>query len=287
MAVIVCMVGHDFRRIIDGIMHWRESEPLEGIYLLFDKKDDKYGYVSRVNVEDLSRALLFTGAPIDSIGYNPQSYSSTFIALYNVLSLEAEGRGRKVLIDTTSTTKEAYGATVTVSLMFENVKVYIVPPRTRGWYVPGQEDPAFKEWFRKVRGVRGMPPQEIYLPGDRIDRPKGWEKKVLLELLDRGGYSPSISSLIRWLGEDASNPVVKNRFSRMVRRLERRGYVREAPSDVGKGLEFTEFGRTITKAIRRSEKDAKISSTGSFRGRKKEKEKSHSRGNQGRPHWAL
>ena len=253
MAVFVCMVGHDYKRIIDGISYWQDFERVEEIYLLYDKKDDRYGYVSRINVEDLFDSLSFVGSKIAGIGYDPQSYQDTFIALYQVLKREVDERKRRVLIDTTSTTKEAYGAAVTISLMFKNVRIYIVPPAIRGWYAPGKEDPNFQEWFSRVRTVRGLIPQEIYLPGERIDRPSGRARTTLLELLNQGGYSPSITLLIKWLGEDASDPVVKNRYSRLIRRLERGGYIREAPSSIGKGLEFTEFGRSMTEAIKRSE----------------------------------
>jgi hypothetical protein len=157
------------------------EEPLEKIYLLFDNKRDKYGYASQKNVEELSAALTFATAEPTVIGYNPQSFENVFCTLYKILTREIELHRRGVLIDTTSTTKEAYGATVTISLMFRNVRIYIVPPQERGWYVPSPEDEVFKQWFTKTRNVKGMIPQEIYLPGQRLKHPNMEEKTVLLK----------------------------------------------------------------------------------------------------------
>jgi predicted transcriptional regulator len=250
MTSIVCMVGNDFQRILDGVNHWKMEVPLEKIYLLFDNKKDKYGYASQKNAEELVGALTFATAKPAAIGYNPQSFENVFCTLYKILTREIERLRREVLIDTTSTTKEAYGATVTISLMFRNVRIYIVPPQERGWYIPSPEDEVFKQWFRKTRAVKGMRPQEIYLPGQRLKHPNVEEKMVLLKLHEHGGRSATITSLITWCSHDPKDPVTKNRFSRILKRLENNGFVEKKLSSVGTSVSLTHFGRIFAEAMR-------------------------------------
>ena len=134
--------------------------------------------------------------------------------------------------------------------MFKNVRIYIVPPKLRGWYAPEPQSQKFNEWFDKARTVSGLPPQEIYLPGDRLRKPNGEERKVILKLLEHGGRSRSLTAIIRWCGEDTKNPVTKNRFSRLIRRLKRRGFIDEEPSTRSKKIFLTHFGKTIANAIK-------------------------------------
>jgi predicted transcriptional regulator len=244
------MVGHDYQRIIDGVNYWEKTEPIQVVYLLYDNKKDKYGYVSQRNTDDLKKFVLSNGYELIVDGYNPQSYENTFSSIYQALKREVEEKRRKVLIDTTSTTKEAYGATVTISLMFKNVRIYIVPPKLRGWYAPEPRSQTFNEWFDKTRTVSGLHPQEIYLPGDRLKKPNEEEKKVILKLLDHGGKSRSLTSIIRWCGGDTKDPVTKNRFSRLIRRLKRRGFVEEESLTRSKKIFLTQFGKTIANAIK-------------------------------------
>ncbi len=250
MVVMVCFVGHDYQRIIDGVNYWRSREPLENIYLVFDRKRDKYGYASKLNARDLADALAFAGQRPELVGVNPQSYDDVFAALYGILRREVDERGRRVLVDATSTTKEAYGAVVTVALMFPGVSIYIVPPAERGWYVPDPESPGFEEWFQRVRSVKGLTPQEIHLPGFRLERPSEEEERVLMALEEHGGRTDSIKSLIKWCGEDPSNPAVKNRFSRLIDKLVAKGVVAEGPAAKTKPVALTNFGRVLAKALK-------------------------------------
>ena len=243
------MVGNDFQRIIDGINHWKNLEQIEVIYLFYDQKRDKYGFASRRNVKDLCNTLANEVLKPRTVGYNPQSYKNVFRAFYTVLKREVDECKRKVLIDTTSTTKEAYGAIVTISLMFRNIRIYIVPPMRRGWYVPSPEDPAFEGWFSMTRSIKGMTPQEIYLPAQRLKQPNSEERMVLLKLLEHGGSSDTLTSIMRWCNLRSGNPVVKNRFSRLIRRLERKGFIEKKPSRQGKEVSLTRFGRIFAEAI--------------------------------------
>lgn|GEM_PF-325899 len=250
MVVLMCFVGHDYQRIIDGINYWRMREPIEAIYLFYDKKRDPYGYASKRNTRDLEKALTFAGSKPKVIGINPQDYEDVFTSLYKALKIEVVDNGRKVLIDATSTTKEAYGAAVTVSLMFPKVGIYIVPPAERGWYIPEPGTPEYENWFSRVRMRRGTQPQEIYLPGNRLEHPSFEEMKILLALIEHGGKADSIKSIIKWCGENPRSPAVKNRFSRLIAKLVSKGLIAEEPSTRTKRLRLTDFGRVFAKALR-------------------------------------
>ncbi len=253
MVALICIVGNDYQRILDGVDFWREQESIEALYLLFDHKKDKYGYASQKNVEDLSAFLSKNGLKTTVLGHNPQSFESVFCTFYRILKREVDRYRRYVMVDATSTTKEAYGATVTIALMFRNVRIYIVPPKERGWYVPSPEDKEFKEWFAKTRSIRGMIPQEIYLPGQRLEQPSKEEITILLKLHEHNDVSDTVMSIIKWCRGNPKDPVVKNQYSRHIRRLEEKGFLeRQQSSKQGKEVHLTRFGKIFSEAIKES-----------------------------------
>jgi len=244
------MVGHDYQRILDGVNYWRRKYPIEAIHILYDRKKDKYGYASRRNAKDLEEALSFAGSKPILIGYNPQSYPDVFSTLYSIIRFEVMDMERRVLIDTTSTTKEAYGAAVTCALMFSDVTLYVVPPAERGWYIPEPGMPEYEEWFSKVRNVNGLDPQEIFLPGYRLENPKEDEERIVSILLAHGGVSDSIRSIIEWCGENPENAAIKNKYSRLIDSLVRKGLVREIPQAKVKRVELTPFGKILALGLK-------------------------------------
>jgi len=116
-------------------------------------------------------------------------------------------------------------------------------------YVPSPEDRVFKEWFERTRNVPGLPPVEIYLPGQRLDQPNREEKTVLLKLRERGGSSDTLTTLIKWCGMNPEDPVTKNRLSRIVTRLEKKGFVEKSETSSGKRVSLTIFGKMFAEAI--------------------------------------
>jgi len=252
MVTLICMVGNDYQRIITGVDYWRDRESIEALYILFDHKKDKYGFASQKNAEELNVSLARDAVKPKAIGYDPQNFGDVFCTFYGIFTREAEKYKRQILVDATSTTKEAYGATITVALMFENVRVYIVPPNERGWYVPSPDDKGFKEWFLKTRSIGGLPPQEIYLPGQRLKQPDKNEMIILRKLHEHQDYSNTVTSIIRWCKADAKDPVVKNRFSRRIRRLEEKGLVEKRATKQGKEVRLTNFGKILSEATKRS-----------------------------------
>ena len=250
MAVLICMVGHDYQRILDGVNYWRRKYPIEAIHILYDRKKDKYGYASRRNTKDLERALSFAGSKPILIGYNPQSYQDVFSILYSIIRFEVVDMERRVLIDTTSTTKEAYGAAVTCALMFPDVILYVVPPAERGWYIPEPGMPEYEEWFNKVRSVNGLEPQEIFLPGYRLENLREDEEKIISLLLTHGGISDSIRSIIEWCGENPESAAIKNKYSRLIDRLVGKGLIKEIPQAKLKRIELTPFGKILALGLK-------------------------------------
>jgi len=249
MVALICFVGYDYQRIIDGVNFFRANHPIEAIYLLYDRKKDVYGYASRLNAKALENALSFAGSRPMLVPLNPQSYEEVFSSLYKILK-EESSRGRKVLIDATSTSKEGIGAAITCALMFYDVGVYIVPPNERGWHIPIPNTPEFNEWFNKVRSVRGLQPQPIYLPGQRLDQPSDDEERILLALESRGGRAESIKSIIEWCGEDPASPAVKNKYSRLIRKLLKDGLIQLDFSTKTKRVKLSGFGKVLAKAIK-------------------------------------
>lgn len=247
----MCMVGNDYQRILDGVEYWCRKERIQSLYLLYDNKPDKYGFVSQANTEELVRAFGPRYGKPTTFGHNPQDFTDVFCTLHPILRREVEQLKRQVIVDATSTTKEAYGATVTVSLMFQGVRIYVVPPKERGWYVPSPHDPDFQEWFRKTRNVSGLEPVEIYLPGERFEKPKLKEAEILSRLRYHGGSADTLITLMRWCGEHPDDPVAKNRFSRTVARLDKRGFVKKTLSRNGKRVSLTRFGEVYAEAVDR------------------------------------
>jgi len=258
-AVLIVMVGFDYQRILDGVRYWNGRFGIRKIYLLYDRKRDKYGEASRRNARDLKNDLKIFNPEL--VPYNPQSYEETFITLYKLIRKETELNKYQVLIDSTSTTKEAHGAAITVSLMFQGVRVYVVPPVQRGWYVPeldsnvcpqcgGSGRIDYDQWFEDKRKVPGATPQEVFLPGSRLEKPSWDEERVLLALEAHGGRADSIKSIIEWCGEDPYDATMKNRFGRTVAKLERAGLVESKERSKTKKVALTEFGRILAKAMR-------------------------------------
>ena len=258
MVALICMVGNDYQRIIDGVDYWSGEESIEVTYLLYDCKQDKYGFASQKNVEELCLSLQSQCPKPKTIGYNPQSFENVFCTFYKILKRETERYKRYALIDATSTTKEAYGATVTIALMFRNVRIYIVPPKERGWYVPSPVDENFKDWFEKTRSVEGMMPQEIYLPGQRLKQPDKNEISVLIKLHEHQGFSETVSSVIQWCKQNPKDPRIKNKFSRIIRRLEEKGFVETKHSKLGKEVHLTRFGKILAAAIKGSKRTRSV-----------------------------
>jgi hypothetical protein len=259
MTIIVCLVGTHFRRPFDGIRYWSKHHGITRLYLLYsdvEAGDETavFSYMSKKNAEELRDKLEILDPVM--VGYDPMDHRSAFKAIYGVISA-ARRDGEEVLMDITSTTNITQGVALTVALMFRNARVYSVPSVKPAWYVsgkPGEE--AFSRWFETARNQQSREPMEIQLPGYRLEpsskhEEKEWEreKKLLILLRENGGEAESISDVIRWFGYKAASSTLRNRFSRIVSRLEMKGLIDAEKGSKMKVISLTEFGNIFAEAI--------------------------------------
>jgi len=141
--------------------------------------------------------------------------------------------------------------------MFRNARVYSVPSVKPAWYVsgkPGEE--SFNSWFETARNQQSREPMEIQIQGYRLEpssrhEEKEWEreKRLLVLLRENGGEAESISDVIRWFGYKAASSTLRNRFSRIVSRLEMKGLIDAEKGSKMKVISLTEFGNIFAEAI--------------------------------------
>jgi uncharacterized membrane protein len=258
LTIIICLVGQHYRRAFDGIRYWSKVHGITKLYLLYSDEAESGGnvfsYMSRVNAEELKERLEILD-PI-MVPYDPMDQRSIFRTIHGIMS-QSRDAGEEALIDITSTTNTAMGIALTIALMFRNARVYSVPSEDPGWYVNGRPGaPEFEKWFSRAREQPSKEPTEIQLPGYRLEpsskhEEKEWarEKKLLVLLRENGGEAESISDIIRWFGYKAANSTLRNRFSRIVARLEMKGLVDAEKGSKMKVIRLTEFGEIYAEAL--------------------------------------
>jgi len=238
---------------LDGFERLRLAKPIEKVYILYDNKNDRYGYASRRNTSKLAKWLEYF-RPI-RIPINPQSYENVFSKLFAILYRECFLERREVYIDVTDLPPEAVSAITTLALIFKEVHIYVVTTsrEKRGDYIPPPESPRFEEWLEKKDDKRGLESVELQLPKVRLKLLSEDEKelceKVLVELYKRGGEAGSIKDLIEWCGENPSIPSVKNRYSRLINSLMRKGFIYKAYKGRERPVYLTEFGKIYASAL--------------------------------------
>jgi len=259
MTVIICLVGTHFRRPFDGIRYWSKRRGITRLYLLYSNAESEdetaiFSYMSRRNAEDL-RDRLEIMDPI-MVGFDPMDNRDAFKTIYGILSRAREG-GEEVLIDITSTTNLTQGVALTIALMFRNARVYTVPSKQPAWYVSGRVgEKKFEEWFQNARNRPSLDPVEIRLPGYRLEphtkhEEREWEmeRRLLGLLREKGGAADSVSDIIRWFGYKAASSTLRNRFSRIISRLERKGLVDSDKGSKMKAIRLTDFGSILAEAL--------------------------------------
>ncbi|RLE75450.1 MAG: hypothetical protein DRZ80_02790 [Thermoprotei archaeon] len=271
MVVTVHYIGFHPTMILDGFEKLRVSKPIEKVYILYDKKNDRYGAVSKYNAQRLAQVISFF-KPI-LVGVNPLSYDSLFTKLYSILDLEVRVNKRDVYIDCTDMPQEAMSAVITLSIIFGSaspdstpmptptVYVYTMSTESRGEFIPPPDSPAFYEWIEEKDSKRGVDMELIPLPSAKLelieeDVDESKERKVLEVLYKKKGHADSLKTLIEWCeGVNAADkPRVKNEYSRLVTRLSRKGLVYKSYGGKVRKIGLTEFGRIFISAILNSEK---------------------------------
>jgi hypothetical protein len=259
LTIILCLVGTHFRRPFDGIRHWSRRQGITRLYLLYSKVEAEdetaiFSYMSRRNAESLKERLEIMD-PI-MVGYDPMDHRDAFRTIYGIME-QARGDGDEVLIDITSTTNLTQGVALTIALMFRNARVYTVPSEQPAWYVNGEiGDKKFEGWFENARNQPSMDPIEINLPGYRLEphtrhEEREWavERGVLKLLYDHDGEADSISDIIRWSGHKAASSTLRNRYSRIINRLELKGFVEADKGSKMKVIRLTDFGVIFAEAL--------------------------------------
>jgi hypothetical protein len=259
MTVILCLVGTHFRRPFDGIRYWSKRHGITRLYLLYSNVEVKdetavFSHMSKRNATELKDRLEIM-EPI-MVSYDPMDHRSAFRTIYGILS-EARLEGEDVLMDITSTTNITQGVALTVALMFRNARVYTVPSQKPAWYVDGIiGEGKFEEWFVTARNQPSLDPVEIRLPGYRLEphtkpEEREWEveKQVLALLRAEGGSADSVSDIIRLFGHKAASSTLRNRFSRIISRLELKGLVDSEKGSKLKAIHLTEFGSIFAEAL--------------------------------------
>ena len=259
LTVIVCLVGTHFLRPFDGIRHWSKRQGITRLYLLYSNAESEgetaiFSHMSRQNAEELRERLEIMD-PI-MVGYDPMDHREAFRTIYGILA-QARRDGEEALIDITSTTNLTQGVALTIALMFRNARVYTVPSKQPAWYVNGQiGDERFEKWFQNARNQPSIEPIEINLPGYRLEphtkheeKEEAVERKVLRLLDEHGGEAESISDVIRWSGHRAASSTLRNRYSRIVNRLEHKGLVEADKGSKMKVIKLTDFGMIYAEAL--------------------------------------
>ncbi len=259
LTVIVCLVGTHFQRPFDGIRHWSKRQGITRLYLLFSNAESEgetsiFSYMSKKNADELRERLEIMD-PI-MVGYDPMDHRDSFRTIYGILAQSKE-TGEEVLIDITSTTNLTQGVALTIALMFRKARVYTVPSKQPAWYVNGKiGDEKFEKWFQNARNQPSMDPIEINLPGYRLEphtkheeKEEAVERAVLKLLKEHGGKAESISDVIRWSGYKAASSTLRNRYSRIVNRLELKGLVEADKGSKMKVIKLTDFGTIYAEAL--------------------------------------
>jgi len=76
------------------------------------------------------------------------------------------------------------------------------------------------------------------------------EMKILLALIEHGGKAESVKSVIKWCGDNPSNPAIKNRYSRLISKLIAKEFITEEQSTRTKRIKLTGFGKVFAKALK-------------------------------------
>lgn len=258
MVVLVNYIGFHPTVYLDGIEKLRLSYPIEKIYILYDNKRDNYGAVSRRNAGKIREKLEFF-KPI-ALGINPQSFNSVFENVYQILYKEAYMEKRTVFIDITDMPPESVSAINVLSLIFPKVYIYVVNVDKKGEFIPPPNTPSFEDWVEEKDNRRGNDIRILPLPVDRKNNSgllnffkdmdeERFSKIILAGLYKMKGYAESIKDIIVFCGEDPRDPIVKNKFSRIVRRLEEKGFLYKEIGGRNRIIKLTEFGKIYIEAI--------------------------------------
>ena len=86
MAVIIIILGFEYRRVLDGVRYFSNKVPIERIYLVYNRRKDVVGYASRRNLKDLNDVLSFAFKQPIKIGINFSDPTEFFTLLQGLIA---------------------------------------------------------------------------------------------------------------------------------------------------------------------------------------------------------
>ncbi|MEM4810297.1 MAG: hypothetical protein QXS92_00080 [Thermofilum sp.] len=244
-AVTVHYVGFHPRLILEGFDRVRLSYPIERVYLLYDSKPARYGAVSRHNVQKIQQVLSFFKPVLVKV--NPLSYASVAAALYAILKSE---EGKIVFVDLTDMPPYMAATVAIISSLFPNSRLYAARPEQSGEFIPDPETPEFTEFLERKDNLTLQDICLIEKPRARVELldEESKEVSILTTLYVRNGSAESISELIKWLGKEPSQAVVRATYSRIVESMEERGLLEREQEGRAKRIKLTQLGWALAEA---------------------------------------
>ena len=245
--VVVSFVCAEPALVLYGIRK-HVSRGIDRLYVLYDRKDDIWGKLSRENLKTIEEAV---GKLIEivKVGVNPRDYDELFETMYNIVSREV-ARGSRVYIDITSLTRIGVVVSVVIATLF-GASIYTVIPEY--YFDPdkirleGAEE-AYVEALRRRRGVDVL---EIPIPTQPVRQLSDEEKRVLVSIYRMGGKVSSLRELLHALGREPTNKERAD-ISYRLKVLEKKGCV-EKRRDRVLTVCLTRFGAALARVLSREE----------------------------------
>ncbi|MCD6096198.1 MAG: hypothetical protein J7J99_06530 [Thermoprotei archaeon] len=251
MATIILPIGHYIRRVIRGVKYWCSRIPIERIYLIYDRRRNALASLSQINVEHIEKLISSALYDVFRIPVNMGAYEEVFSTLYLIARYEVQVmKNEEILIDVTNTNVKVVSAAISLAHLFPSIKAYIVPSRND---IIVDLDISVREFYDQLDQY-AEDPYEIPIPRVGTFEISFEEERVLLTLLMHGGRAGSIKSLIAWSDEDPLDPAIKNKFSRLIKRLFEKRLVEIEVRAKTKAIKLTDFGKALALGIRKFNK---------------------------------
>ncbi|RLF14504.1 MAG: hypothetical protein DRJ66_05920 [Thermoprotei archaeon] len=247
MVSIATFIGPYVKGVLQGIRYWNSKVPIQRIYVIYDRRRNAIARLSQINADNIYKLVSSALHELIRIPINMGSYEDVFSTLYVLIRYEEQIRKSNVLIDITGANVKVLSALFSLSHIFPEVKLYSLPVRDD---LIADLSISVEEFYEEL-DKNMFEPYEIPLPKHDPLEISYEEEMILLILLRHGGRANSIRSLIEWYGEDPLDPAVKNKFSRLIKKLSDKGLIEANPRARTKAISLTELGRSIALGIKK------------------------------------
>jgi len=207
--------------------------------------------ISQINAEHIEKLISSALYDVFRIPVNMNAFEDAFSTLYLITRYEVQVmKNEEILIDITDTNVKVISAAISLAYLFPSIKAYIVPGEDN---TVADLDISVREFYDQLDQYAGDP-YEIPIPRGKALEINFEEERILLTLLMHGGRTNSIKSLIMWSDEDPLDPAIKNKFSRLIKRLFEKHLVEIEIRAKTKAIKLTDFGRALALGIRKFNK---------------------------------